>query len=203
MRAPPSWAPGARPDTGRRPAGVVREPGGELGAEGRIVPRLLVGALELEDQRHQGLGDEAAAVDAEPAAGPAVGVGQGHGQELEAGGCATGPGPASERARGRGSAGSWPGPSARAALDPGRHVDGGRAAQRDRGFEVVDRQAAGEQPRSRHPQVLEQAPVEREAVAAGQASGPWAAAHRTGACRRPRHSWQPAPGHRPRPPAAP
>ena len=51
-----------------RPAGVVGEPGVELGPERRIVPGRVVGLLELEDQRHQGLGDEAAAVDAEPAA---------------------------------------------------------------------------------------------------------------------------------------
>ena len=33
--------------------------------EGRIVLRLGVGLLQLEDQRHQRLGDEAAAIDAE------------------------------------------------------------------------------------------------------------------------------------------
>ena len=57
------------------------------------------------------------------------------------------------------------------ALDPGRHVDGGRAAQRDRRFQVGDRQAAREQPGPRQSKALEQAPVERQAVAAGQASG--------------------------------
>ena len=69
----------------RRAAGVVGEPRRELRLKSRIVLRLLVGALQLEDQRHQGLGDEAAAVDAEPAArvraGP-VGVGKAHGREL-------------------------------------------------------------------------------------------------------------------------
>ena len=46
----------------------MREQRVELGLEGRVVLRRLVLALELEDQRHQGLGDEAAAEEAEPAA---------------------------------------------------------------------------------------------------------------------------------------
>ena len=51
-----------------RAADVV---GGEilhLGLEGRIGLGLVVGLLQLEDQRHQRLGDEAAAEDAEMAA---------------------------------------------------------------------------------------------------------------------------------------
>src|SRR4029077_18505637 len=44
---------------------IVLEVAVHLGAEFRIVLRLVVGALQIEDQRHQRLGDEAAAVNAE------------------------------------------------------------------------------------------------------------------------------------------
>src|SRR5690606_14977294 len=48
-----------------RPAAVVLEQIAQLGLEGRIVLRLLVGLLQFEDERHERLGDEAAAVEAE------------------------------------------------------------------------------------------------------------------------------------------
>ena len=51
-----------------RAADVVREQAVELGVEGRVGLGLVVGLLQLEDQRHQRLGDEAAAEDAEMAA---------------------------------------------------------------------------------------------------------------------------------------
>src|SRR3954469_9880307 len=49
----------------RRPADVMLEIAVHLRAEGRVVLRRRVGALQVEDQRHQRLGDEAAAVEAE------------------------------------------------------------------------------------------------------------------------------------------
>ena len=79
--------------------------------------------------------------------------------------------PPRPRRRARGSAGSSPGPCGRGGdSTPGRDVDRGRPAQRDRGGEVVGRQAAREQPRAADPQVLQQAPVEGEPVAARQAA---------------------------------
>ena len=50
---------------GARPADIVLQEIFHLGLEGRIVPGLGVGALEFEHERHQRLGDEAAAIDAE------------------------------------------------------------------------------------------------------------------------------------------
>src|SRR5581483_1136577 len=52
----------------RGPADIGREIGVHLRPERRIGLGLVVGALEIEDQRHQRLGDEAAAIDAEMAA---------------------------------------------------------------------------------------------------------------------------------------
>ena len=49
----------------RRPADIVREMAVHLALERRIGLGLRVGLLQLEDERHQRLGDEAAAVDAE------------------------------------------------------------------------------------------------------------------------------------------
>ena len=51
-----------------RPSGVVRVEMRELGLVGRVALRRLVGRLEVEDERHQRLGDEASAVQAEVAA---------------------------------------------------------------------------------------------------------------------------------------
>ena len=51
-----------------RPADVVLGEMLELGLEGRVRPRLLVGPLQVEDRRHQRLGDVAAAVHAEVSA---------------------------------------------------------------------------------------------------------------------------------------
>src|SRR4051812_32359670 len=48
-----------------RSADVMGQVGGHLGLEGRVGLGLAVGLLELEDQRHQRLGDETAAEDAE------------------------------------------------------------------------------------------------------------------------------------------
>jgi hypothetical protein len=48
-----------------RPADIMREVALNLGPEGRVGPGLRVGLLELQDERHQGLGDEAAAEQAE------------------------------------------------------------------------------------------------------------------------------------------
>ncbi len=50
-----------------RPAGVVGVEVVELLLEGRVAPGLVVGALQVEDQRHQRLGDEAAAEQPEEA----------------------------------------------------------------------------------------------------------------------------------------
>ena len=52
----------------RRPADIGREMAVHLGLELRIGLGLGVGALQIEDQRHQRLGDEAAAIEAEMAA---------------------------------------------------------------------------------------------------------------------------------------
>ncbi len=49
----------------RRAADIVAQIAVHLLAERRIVLRLVVGLLQIEDQRHQGLGDEAAAIEAE------------------------------------------------------------------------------------------------------------------------------------------
>ena len=49
----------------RRPADIVREVAVHLLLECRIGLRLCIGLFEFEDQRHQRLGDEAAAIDAE------------------------------------------------------------------------------------------------------------------------------------------
>ncbi len=51
-----------------RPAAVVQHEVGQLGLERRIVPGVVVGFLQIEDQRHQRLGDETAAEHAEEAA---------------------------------------------------------------------------------------------------------------------------------------
>ena len=48
-----------------RAAGIVRVEIGELGVECRIGLGVVVGPLQVEDQRHQRLGDEAAAENAE------------------------------------------------------------------------------------------------------------------------------------------
>ena len=47
------------------PADVMLEVEGELFGESGIIPRLAVCSLHLQDQRHQGLGDISAAIDAE------------------------------------------------------------------------------------------------------------------------------------------
>ena len=52
----------------RGPADIVLEIAVHLGLEGRIGLGRGVGLLQVEDQRHQGFGDEAAAEDAEMAA---------------------------------------------------------------------------------------------------------------------------------------
>ena len=51
----------------RRPADIVREVAVHFLLEGGIVLRHRIGPLQLEDERHQRLGDEAAAIDAEMA----------------------------------------------------------------------------------------------------------------------------------------
>ena len=61
-----------------RAADIVLEQVVELGLESRIGLRLLIGLFEREDQRHQRLGDEASAIDAEAAAlvrALAIGIG--------------------------------------------------------------------------------------------------------------------------------
>ena len=110
----------------------------ELGVEGRVRLRLRVGVLQLEDQRHQRLGDEPAAVDAEPAAlvrPLAEGVGLvelGHSR------------PSNGRAEGR-AGGRDEGRDlhfvldARRALDAGRHVDAAGAGRVDRLGDIVGR----------------------------------------------------------------
>src|ERR1051325_8885896 len=52
---------------GARPADIVVEVIGELGVEIRVVFRLVMGALDRQDQRHQGFGDIAPAIKAEMA----------------------------------------------------------------------------------------------------------------------------------------
>src|SRR5690606_29677114 len=61
------------------PADIVGQETVQLGLERGVGLRRLVRRIQLVDQRHQGLGDEAAAVGAEAAlgVGPGVGVGQG------------------------------------------------------------------------------------------------------------------------------
>ncbi|MGY4466062.1 hypothetical protein ACVWWK_001744 [Bradyrhizobium sp. LB9.1b] len=62
----------------RGPADIILEIAVHLGLEGRIGLGLGVGLLQIEDQRHQGFGDEASAENAEMAAlvGPAtIGIG--------------------------------------------------------------------------------------------------------------------------------
>src|SRR5512143_905838 len=49
----------------RRAADVVLQMAVHLGLEGRVLLRLVVGLLQIEDQRHQRLGDETPAVEAE------------------------------------------------------------------------------------------------------------------------------------------
>ena len=56
-----------------RPAGIVRVERVELLLEGRVRPRILVGPPQLQDQRHQGFGDEAPTENAEES--PVVGAG--------------------------------------------------------------------------------------------------------------------------------
>src|SRR4029078_6469984 len=51
-----------------RPADIGREMVVHLGLKARIGLRLGVGLLEVEDQRHQGFGDETPAIEAEMAA---------------------------------------------------------------------------------------------------------------------------------------
>src|SRR5262249_5119012 len=63
-------------------ADIVSEEVSHFGSETRVALRRGVGALDLQDQRHQGLGDEAAAVDSEMAAlvgARAIGVDLAHG----------------------------------------------------------------------------------------------------------------------------
>ena len=63
-----------------RPSDIMFEETVELGLEGGIGLRILIGLLQFEDERHQGFGDEAAAIDAEQPlfVGPgAIGIGNG------------------------------------------------------------------------------------------------------------------------------
>src|SRR5262249_10493453 len=46
----------------RRPAHIIGEVAVHLFAKGRVALRLRIGVFELEDERHQGLGDEAATI---------------------------------------------------------------------------------------------------------------------------------------------
>ena len=62
-----------------RPAGIVRQEIIELALELRVGLGLAVGLLQIEDQRHQRLGDKASAIDTEMAAlvgAGAIGVGR-------------------------------------------------------------------------------------------------------------------------------
>ena len=86
----------------RRPADIVLEPALQLGVEGGVALGCLVGLLQLQDQRHQGLGDEPAAMDAEPAVlvrAGAQAVGQRHRSN-----------PLKRGARPRRTRPAWPGP---------------------------------------------------------------------------------------------
>ena len=69
MAGPPAtWLGQALGEVERAgPADVMLEIAGEFLGEGRVVAGVLVGLLEIEDERHQRLGDETAAVDAETA----------------------------------------------------------------------------------------------------------------------------------------
>ena len=140
-----------------RPADVVLEEVVELGLERRVGLRLLVGLLQREDQRHQRLGDEAAAVDAEAAAlvrALAEGVGLVElGHSLSSFGRA-GKGRARGGDEGRDLVSSL---IARRALDARRHVDAARPASarsprrhcRDRGRRRAATARVGEKPRAR------------------------------------------------------
>ncbi len=55
-----------------RAADIIAQVALELGAEGLILARGAVGLLDLEDERHQGFGDEATAEGAEPS--PRIGA---------------------------------------------------------------------------------------------------------------------------------
>ena len=192
-----------------RPADVVLQVVGELLGEGGVGARLVVGALDLEDQRHQRLGDEAAAVDAEMAAfvrSAAVGVDAVHacpsrlvfaGQTVTYGPRARARGDRRRTGRGldprrRGEEGA----DQRDALvagrvfDAGRDIDGSGAAQPHRVGEV----AGISPPASSHgrgqtrPASSRQSKLRRCRPAA---SLPPAAGRRTAAGRRPRHRLRP------------
>src|SRR5690606_28559682 len=66
-----------------RPAGIMGVELAELGMEGRVGLGLAIGLFQIENQRHQRLGDEASAIDAEMTAlvgAGAIGIGSGYGQ---------------------------------------------------------------------------------------------------------------------------
>ncbi len=135
----------------------------------RIGLGLGVGALEIEDQRHQGLGDEAAAIDAEMPA--LVGTGaEGIGLLLDAHTMdafdrSSG---ASAVARGADEGADPAGILlARRALDAGGDIDAGRAGDGDRLDDIARIEAAGQHPGHARVDALEQGPVEGVAEAAG------------------------------------
>ena len=141
----------------RRAADIVLEPALQLGVERGIALGVLVGLLELQDQRHQRLGDEAAAMDAEPAMlvrAVAQAVGHRHRRKILIG-AAHGREEGFELVR---VLDPWP------ALDTGRHIDDRRLGQRDGCRHVSGMQPAGQQPGALQGDAFEQPPVERQAV---------------------------------------
>ena len=147
---------------------IVLEQVVELGLESGIGLRLLIGLLERENERHQRLGDEASAIDAEAAAlvrALAIGIGL-----FELAHSLNSDGVARERAPGRRDKRPDLGRvlDARRALDAGGNIDAAGAAQRDRRLDRVGVEAAGQQPGNGRAKIPRQAPVERTAVAARQ-----------------------------------
>ena len=124
----------------RRPADIVREMAVHLRLERRIGLRLRIGLLEREDQRHQRLGDEAAAIDAEMPA--LVGAGAKRIRLLDGHARAHHVLLAVSRRRARGAnegADFVRVLFARRAFDARRHIDTGRARDAQRFGDIVRR----------------------------------------------------------------
>ena len=141
----------------------------ELGLERGIGLCLLIGLLELKDQRHQRFGHEPSAVNAEASAlvgSSAIGIGLlelAHAQLTPAASQREGP-------PRRGDERPDPGLvlDAGRALDAGGDIDAARAAQLDRLRHVAGVEPPGEKPWDARTKVPRNAPVERAAVAARQ-----------------------------------
>ena len=164
--------------------------------KGRILFRRLIGLFQRQHQRHQGLGDKAAAIGAEMA-----------GARRDR--CAEEVGNVWFMRSACSRAGVWAAwmksTDARGVLDAGRafHAGGNIHHAWRRDNSMARATLSGVEPARQEPGLGEAAaaenfPVERRAMAARALGALWAAGHRTSACRRHVHIPPRRPGRRPR-----